>query len=161
MNEMMKNFKFLLFTIFLAVSGGLQAQEENSFVRQNIFEVLQASDGEGKVIIHQDKRIENLINQKQTAKTGREATLGNGYRVQVFSSNEQRTGKVEAFKIEKEIREAFPNTGVYVNYNSPFWKVRVGDFSTVDEAQAFRNKLLEVFPDLRSQTYVVRDQIVK
>lgn len=157
----MKNPKFLLFTILLAAIFLLQAQEDNTSVRQNIFEVLQTSGEQGKVIIHQDKRIENLINQKQSAKTDREAIMGNGYRVQVFSSNEQRTGKAEAFKIEKEIRETFPNTGVYVNYNSPFWKVRVGDFSTTDEAQAFRSKLLEVFPDLRSQTYVVRDQIVK
>jgi hypothetical protein len=158
---MMKNLKFLLFTILLSAIPLLQAQEDNTSVRQNIFEVLQATNGVGKVIIHQDKRIENLINQKQSAKADREAIMGNGYRVQVFSSNEQRTGKTEAFKIEREIREAFPNTGVYVNYNSPFWKVRVGDFNTIDEAQAFRSKLLEVFPELRSQTYVVRDQIVK
>jgi septal ring-binding cell division protein DamX len=82
-----------------------------------------------------------------------------GYRVQVFSSNAQRTAKTEAFKVEKQIKDGFPEYAVYVNYTSPFWKVRVGDFKTMEDAQAFRNELNSTFPQLRSETYIVREQI--
>jgi len=80
--------------------------------------------------------------------------------VQVFSSNVQRTAKNEAFKIEKQIKDQFPDEAVYVNYTSPFWKVRVGDFRTQAEAQRVRAKLKEAFPNLKSEIYIVKEQII-
>jgi hypothetical protein len=80
--------------------------------------------------------------------------------VQVFSSNQQHTAKTEAFRVEKLIRDQFPTLGVYVNYTSPFWKVRVGDFSTQAEATSFRNELISAFPTMRSETYIVKEQIL-
>lgn len=82
-----------------------------------------------------------------------------GFRVQVFSSNVQRTSKTEAFRIEKMIKDQFPDQGVYVNYISPFWKVRAGDFRTQAAAQSFRRELIQAFPNLRSEVYTVRDKI--
>jgi uncharacterized protein YdhG (YjbR/CyaY superfamily) len=61
--------------------------------------------------------------------------------------------------VEKEIRSVFPELGVYVSYTSPFWKVRVGDFKTTAEAQAFRPQLIDAFPQLKNAIYTVKEKI--
>jgi hypothetical protein len=109
------------------------------------------------VKIYQDSRIEQLVIEHKTATETKSTMTGNGYRVQVFSSNVQRTAKAEAFKIEKVLREEFPDYEVYVNYTSPFWKVRVGDFKTFNDAQECRRELIVAFPNLRTETYTVKD----
>jgi len=47
-----------------------------------------------------------------------------------------------------------------VNYSSPFWKVRVGDFVSQSQAQILRHKLIDAFPTMRSEIYIVREQII-
>ncbi len=154
--------KFIsILILFLVSVPVLQlTAQENGRTKNSFFDELTKSDSltGAKVTIHQDKRIEDLLLMKKTVALNSTVT-SNGYRVQVFSSNVQRTAKNEAFRIEKSIRELFPEHGVYVNYTSPFWKVRVGDFSTLDQAQAFRNELIKVFPQYKSETYPVRDKI--
>ncbi len=129
----------------------------------NIFETLKSApdSNDGTVIIHQDSRIESLIYKKREydLKT-KPTTTVSGYRVQVYSSNDQRTGKVAAYKIEEKIRAKFPNYGVYVSYISPFWKVRVGDCKTTAEAQALREELKKSFSELQQETYIVKDQVL-
>jgi len=154
-----KEFPFVL--LLLMMVGLLQAQPNQDSKRNNIFETLSTPDSltHATVKIHQDKRIEQLLANKKKFNTSQEQTT-NGFRVQVFSSNVQRSGKNEAFKIEKQIRETFPDQTVYVNYSSPFWKVRVGDFVSQGQAQSFRTKLVDAFPSMKSEIYIVREQII-
>ncbi len=153
----------IVITLFLVV-WTLSAQQIVEPKTQDIFETLENTDSvtQATVKIHQDQRVEKLLVGKggssYSYNSQSQATVS-GFRVQVFSSNMQRTAKTDAFKIEKQIREEFPNEGVYVNYTSPFWKVRVGDFRTMSEAQSFRAQLIEAFPGMRSETYVVREQV--
>ena len=153
------NTKFLsgLIILFLTIST-LSAQENAESAKNNIFKALRATDSTTKatVQINQDKRIESLLVNKKVAA---QALTASGFRVQVFSSNIQKTAKTNAFNIEKQILELFPELPVYVNYTSPFWKVRVGDFKSKADAQMIRNKLIEAFPNLKSEIYVVPEQI--
>ena len=157
----MKRRDFMLFVALLLIVGFLRAQQNMDSKRSNIFEALSATDSTtpATVKIHQDKRIEQLLTNKKSLNNSQDQATSIGYRVQVFSSNVQRTAKTEAFKIERQIREVFPDEAVYVNYSSPFWKVRVGDFLSQSQAQLFRTKLIEAFPGMRSETYIVREQI--
>ena len=157
----MKKFNLLLFIVFFSVSRIILAQKDPESKQQTIFEALATPDSVtyATVLIHQDKRIEQLLVAKRSANTSHEQATTSGYRVQVFSSNTQRFAKAEAFKIEKQILDEFPEQAVYVNYTSPFWKVRVGDFKTQGDAQTFRSQLIESFPNLRSGTYIVHEQI--
>jgi len=148
-------FRFLLvFGILMLFVNILSAQENVDVKPSNIFDALSATDSTtyATVTIHQDKRIEALLVNKKSLTVS-------GFRVQVFSSNIQRTAKNNAFGIEKQIQEVFPNQPVYVNYTSPFWKVRVGDFKTKTDAQVFRNQLIESLPALKSEIYIVPEQI--
>ncbi len=149
------NIRFVLFYLYiLLITGKLTAQENSEIKNASIIESLSIKDSStnATVKIYQDKRIETLLANKKSL-------TAIGFRVQVFSSNIQRTAKNNAFNIEKQIQEVFPNQAVYVNYTSPFWKVRVGDFKTKNEATNFRNQLLESLPALKSEIYVVPEQI--
>lgn len=84
-----------------------------------------------------------------------------GYRVQVFSDNNQRTAKGEARSKEAKMREAFPAFNTYIVYNSPFWRLKVGDFRTRDEAEAAADAIKLHFPSFAREIRVVRDRINK
>jgi len=146
----------IAFSLIIGVLQALQSQESN---RRNIIEALSTPDSttNATVRIYGDKRISQLVESKKSDGPSRYSV--SGYRVQVFSSNVQRTAKSDALRIEKQISDEFPNQGVYVNYVSPFWKVRVGDFRTQAQAQAFRSDLISTFPQMRSEIYIVREHI--
>lgn len=157
----MKNTAFYLFILLFVFVSFISAQQTKDTNQLNIFETLAIPDSVTKatVKIHQDSRIESLVVAKKTGMGLRDTKTVSGFRVQVFSSNVQRTAKAEAFKREKQIKEEFPDQTVYVNYSSPFWKVRVGDFRTQAQAQEFRNEMISAFPSLRSETYIVKEQV--
>ncbi len=98
-----------------------------------------------------------VVNSEKEERNKEIVYTGAGYRVQVFSSNEQRTAKNRAQQIEKSLRFAFPSHGVYRVYSSPFWKVRIGDFRTQAEAREFMQSVKASFPEYSRETYVVRD----
>ena len=158
----MKRKDFMFVAALLLIVSFLKAQQNQDSNHNNIFETLSTPDSSShaSVKIHQDKRIDQLLSNKRKLNNTQDQSTSNGYRVQVFSSNVQRVAKNDAFRIEKQIRETFPDQTVYVNYSSPFWKVRVGDFISHAQAQSFRSKLIEAFPAMRSEIYIVREQII-
>jgi hypothetical protein len=81
-----------------------------------------------------------------------------GYRVQVYSSNQQQTAKGEALDLEEKLQSQVNQT-IYVQYLPPFWKVRLGDFRTYEQAKEYKNTFVQLFPDLIGETYIVRDKI--
>ncbi|MDD4490006.1 MAG: SPOR domain-containing protein [Paludibacter sp.] len=157
----MKHILLIGLTTFLSVYINAQSVKPDSIqpdTTKNAFKVIseKVKPGSGEVIFHQDKRIEQLITDNTTTSS----VIVNGYRVQVFSSNAQRTAREEAFNLEQMLMGAYPDMNVYVSYNSPFWKVRIGDFHTLPEARKFSEELLNKFPALRKETYTVRDRIL-
>jgi hypothetical protein len=154
----MKSITILGLFILLPFAVVLMAQTPTDGKKKNIFETLSVPDSitHASVKVQQDSRLEKLLVVDVDSKP----QTVSGFRVQVFSTNVQRTGKSEAFKVEKQILEAFPDVAIYISYISPSWKVRVGDFTSQAQAQSFRNELVEAVPNLRSQMYVVPDQVV-
>ena len=113
-----------------------------------------------------DPRLEKLMEQKHKMASDRSSAAGmgvgnrsvQGYRVQVFSSN-QRTAKTDAQNVVQQIRSKAPKLPVYVSYQSPFWKVRVGNCETTTEAQQLRNDMKGLFPELASEIYIVKGKV--
>ena len=149
--------KRIFLFVFLITVFTIQAQQSGTDVKKNAFEIITSKDSlkKGSVKIHQDKKIEKLVNENANPTSSNV----NGFRIQVFSSNVHRTAKEDAFNLERRLREAFPELPVYVSYSSPFWKVRVGDFLSQGEAKQYAEEIFKVFPKLRSETYTVRDKI--
>lgn len=152
--KQMKKIQIGLLFLFFLFGFQLSAQEatENTTEPTDIFEMFRNSSANNgaTVTIFQDERIEALFRRRSGL-----AFTKTLYRVQVFSSNAQRDAKTEAYNIEKTIREQFPDENIYVSYIAPFWKVRMGDFRTREEAQNFRTEVARAFPQFRNQIYVV------
>lgn len=100
-------------------------------------------------------------NTEVTEATPTTPTKVAGYRVQVFSDNNPRTAKNEARTKAKDIAEAFPQYATYVTYTSPYWRLKVGDFLTNEEAQVVAELIKKQFPDYSHEIRVVRDRVNK
>ena len=109
------------------------------------------------VQIVQDSTMAVLLDEAVNGK--RELVEVDGYRVQVYSSNQQQSAKGEALDLETRLKDKINQT-LYVQYLPPFWKVRIGDFRTYDEAKEYKKLFVQQFPDLMGDTYIVRDKIL-
>ena len=64
-----------------------------------------------------------------------------GYRIQVYTGANNRTSKQEALQMKQKVQSHFPELSVYVNFLSPRWVCRVGDFTSREEAAGYMQKL--------------------
>jgi len=84
-----------------------------------------------------------------------------GYRVQIFDDNNVRTAKAQAQSCKLQIETRFPEYAAYVSFNSPYWRVKVGDFKSRSEAEAAMAEIRHAFPSMAKSLRIVRDRINK
>lgn len=108
------------------------------------------------VQLMQDSTVAVLLEEAVHGK--RELVEMEGYRVQIYSSNQQQTAKAEALELETKLKDKVNQT-IYVQYLPPFWKVRLGDFRSYDDAREYKKLFIEQFPEMMGDTYIVRDKI--
>lgn len=145
----MRHYLILIFLLFFC--GAVSAQSVSyQFVSpaRNSSEpgVLQ------KLNIEQDSRLKQLV---ETHVRNNEKLKGiSGYRVEIFfSSSMNALEKAQQAKTEF-LRENSDNK-VYISYNSPDFKVRVGNFRTKSEALKLMKKIQGQFP----KAFIVPDII--
>ena len=68
----------------------------------------------------------------------------NGFRIQVYFGDNSRKGKTEAQAAGRRFRNTFPQLPVYVNFVSPHWLCRAGDFRTMEEASEMLRQIREM-----------------
>jgi len=68
----------------------------------------------------------------------------NGFRIQVYFGDNSRQGKAEARAVGQRFRNSFPELPVYVNFDSPHWLCRAGDFRTMEEASEVLRQIREM-----------------
>lgn len=115
---------------------------------------------EGVVVLHQDSIMETLLVKTELTEKNNAITAV-GYRVQVYSNNNARKAKQEAFELEATLLEKFPEVKCYVTYSAPFWKVRLGDFSNYAEAVVFSKKVKRTLPKLANEIIVTKENNTK
>lgn len=129
----MKRFGLLLL-LSVFVVGGMQAQ--------NIVKSLERKvPGQGQVTIHQDPRIEGLLGTTRAAIGEQKVIKSFGYRIQVYAGNNSRNARNEAYGMASRVKEYFPELKVYTFFTSPRWLCRVGDFRSIEEADAMMRRL--------------------
>jgi len=141
--------------VCFVVLASMQMWADDSIIvisvpRPNLLEEM-----EGVEVI-QDSAVAQLLDGAMNG--AREWVEIDGYRVQVYSSNQQQSAKAEALDLEEKLKQKV-NMTIYVQYIPPFWKVRIGDFRTYDEAKEYKKTFVQIFPDLTGDTYIVRDKI--
>ena len=86
-------------------------------------------------------------------------TQRTGYRVQIFEDNNPQTARRQAEHYNAELHARFPQFRSYVTFNSPYWRVKAGDFRSRAEAEAAMAEFRAEFPGIGSFMRVVRDKI--
>lgn len=77
-----------------------------------------------------------------------------GYRVRVFLDNSP-SARTKSESIEYSLRGQYPEHGVYRSFESPNYKVLIGDFRSKDEALVLFNSLRKTYPT----AYIIKDNI--
>ena len=114
-------------------------------------------DAMPNAIVHQDSAITLLLEDKSYNRQRGQRQVS-GFRVQVYASNTPQVAKNEALDLHETLSSQV-SMAVYVISEPPFWKVRLGDFITREEAIEYKNQLNVLFPHLQGSTYVVPDQV--
>lgn len=110
---------------------------------QNIVKSLEQDvPGLGRVRIHQDPRITRLIGA-MPVNGERKIIKATGYRIQVYAGNNTRRAKNEAHAVANKVKAFFPDLTVYASFNPPRWLCQVGDFRSIEEADAMMRKMRE------------------
>jgi hypothetical protein len=127
-------FVFLLFT---AVAGRAQTADTSG------------------VVVLKDPRIDQLVRKQieiNEVTTRESRRFVPGFRIQVINSTDR--GKV--FAAKAKVYDQFPDWKPYLLYQSPNYKLRVGNFKTQEEAQDALKQLSRLFP---SGLYIIPDVI--
>lgn len=102
----------------------------------------------------------NIIGESNTGLKPRSYIQTKGYKIQVFSGNNQRVSKNEAYSRKNQITREFPDEEVSVTFNSPVWRVRVGNFRTYEQAFETLKEMKKTFPSFGKEMEI-KEAVVK
>ena len=131
--------------------------DNDTALMDSVHVVLITEDG-GDAIVDQDWAMMRWRTDERLGRVRGEQIV-DGFRVQVYASNRQQVAKNEALMLQQRI-EPLLEVPVYALSEPPFWKVRIGNFLTREDANAYKDVLLNMFPDMVGSTYVVPDKII-
>ena len=120
----------VLITAALVLICGAAAAQDSSF----------ASAGGGNVKVIKDSRIDILIKKQIYINT---LAIRNqpGFRVQVITTNKRN----EAYEAKARVMQSYPEYRSYIDFQAPYFKVRIGDFKSREEATELRDRLSNMF----------------
>jgi len=104
-----------------------------------------AQQDSSSVVVHKDARLDLLVNKQAqiNEETSRDARrTGKGFRLMVISTN----SRDEAIAAKTRIYTYFPEIKAYLWHQSPYYKVKAGNFKDRKEAEDFQKKLNVYFP---------------
>lgn len=130
----------------------------NSFSQTETFKIENSGitspdkkNSDGRVIITQDLRLRQIVKRHIEVNNNK----FDGWRVQIYFGSGQKA-MVQAQNAKKKFLIRYGNkNGAYIVYDSPFFKVRVGDFRTKAEAMYFKSQIEKTFP----QSWIIPDKV--
>jgi len=142
----------LIFGLLLAAAS-LQAQEvektapvDSLLLGKNIFTIM----GPG-VKVDQSAEVKQAMAQY----VGKNASKSiSGYRIRVFYDNTPQA-RTRSEAIENALMDQYPEHKVYRSFESPNYKVLIGNFRSKDEALRIFNALKKTYPT----AYIIKDNI--
>jgi len=116
---------------------------------------LKAMDTGSSVVIHKDQRVDMLIRKQIeiNEETSRDARrIARGFRLLVVNTNNRE----DALSAKTKVYTYFPELKLYLIYQSPYYKLKVGNFKERKDAEAYQKKLNDFFP---KGVFVINDII--
>ena len=147
--------RYFLFLVCFGLSLSVSAQQKNI-----VNELQKTVVGQGTVTIHQDAGIAALLGSAYVKSDNDEepkVLKARGYRVQVYAGNNSRLAREEAGNVAEEVKKEFPEMPVYTFFQPPRWLCRVGDYRSIEEADASMRRLKAT--GKFKEVSIVREQI--
>jgi SPOR domain len=119
--------KYLFFLSLVLIAFGAAAQDTSA------------------VVVHKDPRLDVLLKKQgdiNAAVRRANARTARGYRILVVNTNKRD----EAIAAKTKLYTNFPELKAYLIYQSPYFKLKVGNFRTKEEAQQYQRNLGFYFP---------------
>ncbi len=108
------------------------------------------------VEVVKDARIDLLV--KKQAQINKVAVFKNsrgeykGFRIMIMNTNDREL----AYKTRADILRYYPEYNVYMAYQSPYFKIKMGDFLKKTDADKFKKEIAAMF---KQGTFVIQDII--
>ena len=108
------------------------------------------------IAVHKDSRLDVFTSKQAYVNklTAHMTSSGQfkGFRLQVLSTRTRE----DAFNTKATLLQQFPDQKAYILYQSPYFKVRIGNFPNKQDADAFKKQLSKVYSQ---PAYLVEDII--
>lgn len=107
---------------------------------------------EGNANVDRDPRIDRLIEKHRQYNQANPGV--DGYRIQIFFDSGNNSKKT-AQTIREKFMELYPDVAAYLTFNSPYYRVRIGDYRTKLEAEGVLYQLASIYPN----AFTVTDRV--
>lgn len=112
----------------------------------------QSAERGNRVRVVEDSDTRDAVRLVESQRKAKETS---GFRVVIFSANGQYAGD-NAEKVLNEFRSQFPHINAYLVYESPYFKISVGDCLSMEEAQILMSQLTPYYPKAYPKRETIR-----
>lgn len=122
--------KFFFITLISLISSAVFAQNANDT---------------SSVVVHKDPRVDVLMKKQADINASvkrSNARTARGYRLLVVNTNKRD----EAISAKTKIYSNFPELKAYLIYQTPYFKLKAGNFRTREEAKEYQKLISVYFP---------------
>ncbi|MFN8285507.1 MAG: SPOR domain-containing protein [Chitinophagales bacterium] len=130
-------YVFFLFGVLIGINT-LKAQDTAALVKNT------------NLSVQQDSSLSRLMSEYKAYNHLKDAT--DGYRIQVTYTDI----RTEAYNSKGQMYKEFPELKSYVEYDQPYYKLRLGDFKTRLEATYYLQQVIILYPG----AFIVKDKII-
>lgn len=131
-------------------------------------------ESDSTIVINQPTKLDSLLARKaivapipdeNAAENGVEETYVRKtravFRVLLYEDNNPLSARRSAESYIRRFQEDFPDIPSYISFNSPYWKVSVGNYRSRGEAEAMLAEFKTTYPGAAPYMRVVRDKIIE
>ena len=115
------------------------------FLLTSAFAFSQDAVDTNALIVHKDPRVDVLVKKQSDvnyAVRKANARTARGYRLLVVNTNKRD----EAISAKTKVYTNFPELEAYLVYQTPYFKLKVGNFRTREEAREYQKLIAPHFP---------------
>ncbi len=131
-----QNMKFIFSIAMIIVATNCLAQKDTAII---------VAVDTNSVLVHKDARLDLLVKKQAyinevTSRDGRRTDKG--FRLMIISTN----NRDEAYAAKKKVYTYFPELKAYMWYQSPYFRVKAGNFKDRKDAESYQRRFNTYFP---------------
>ena len=141
----MSHMKFILAFSLLFIAVYAFAQVDST----------KLAEDSNTVIVHKDSRLDLLVKKQAEINeiTGRDARkTDKGYRLLIISTDSRN----DAIAAKTKVYTYFPELKAYLWYQSPYFRVKAGNFMERKDAESYQKRLNVYFP---KGVFIMKDEV--